>query len=107
MKKTIAFLLVVLGLTVLGQAQRLPQTAVPDSYKLTFSPHFTNDTFGGDEIIQVHVPHPLSKIVLNAAEINFENVTIEARGKSQQANVTTDEKNEMATLTVPNEIPSG
>jgi aminopeptidase N/puromycin-sensitive aminopeptidase len=99
--------LVVLGLAVLAQAQRLPQTAVPSSYKLAFSPNFTNDTFGGDEVIQVNIPKPMTKIVLNAAEIKFENVTIDAGGKSQTANVATDEKNEMATLTVPNEIPAG
>ncbi|HEU5400057.1 MAG TPA: M1 family metallopeptidase [Terriglobales bacterium] len=107
MKKTIVCFLVVLGLAAIGQAQRLPETAVPSSYKLTFSPDFTNDTFGGDEIIQINVPKPTSKIVLNAAEIKFEDVTIDAGGKSQKANVATDEKNEMATLTVPNEIPAG
>ena len=107
MKKILVCLLVVLGLAVFGQAQRLPETAVPNSYKLTFTPNFTNDTFGGDEIIQVNVPKATSKIVLNAAEIKFDDVTIEAGGKSQKATATADEKNEMATLAVPNEIPAG
>jgi aminopeptidase N/puromycin-sensitive aminopeptidase len=107
MKKTILCLLVVLGLAVVGQAQRLPETAVPNSYKLTFAPDFATDAFGGDETIQVNVPKAMSKIVLNAAEIKFEDVTITAGGKSQKANVTTDEKNEMATLTVPNQVPAG
>ncbi len=107
MKKPIVYVLVVLGLAAISQAQRLPETAVPSSYKLTFLPDFATDTFGGDESIQVSVPKATSKIVLNAAEIKFEDVTITAAGKSQKANVTTDEKNEMATLAVPNEVPAG
>src|SRR5512146_2548775 len=98
MKKIWVCFLVVLGLAALGQAQRLPETAVPNSYRLTFTPNFANDTFGGDEIIQVNVPKATSKIVLNAAEIKFDDVTITAGGKSQKANVASDEKNEMATL---------
>jgi len=107
MKRICVCVLVVLGLSVFGQAQRLPETATSSSYKLTFSPNFTNDTFGGDEVIEVKVSKPTSKIVLNAAEIKFNDVTIDAGGKWQKATVTTDEKTEMATLTVPNEIPAG
>ena len=107
MKRICGCFLVVLGLAIFGQAQRLPETATPSSYKLTFSPNFTNDTFGGDEVIEVKVASPTPKIVLNAAEIKFDDVTIDAGGKSQKATVTTDENNEMATLTVPNPIPAG
>jgi aminopeptidase N/puromycin-sensitive aminopeptidase len=107
MKRICGCFLVVLGLAIFGQAQRLPETATPSSYKLTFSPDFTNDTFGGDEVIEVKVARPTPKIVLNAAEIKFDDVTIDAGGKSQKATVTTDENSEMATLTVANPIPAG
>lgn len=107
MKRLLVYLLLVLGLTVIGQAQRLPETAVPTNYKLTFTPDFTNDTFGGDEIIHVNISKPTDKIVLNALEIKFEDVTIDAAGKSQKATVTTDENSEMATLKVANSIPAG
>src|SRR5512132_3510419 len=107
MNRICVCVIAVLGLSVFGQAQRLPETAIPSSYKLTFSPNFTNDTFGGDEVIEVKVTNPTSKIVLNAAEIKFNDVTIDVAGKSQKATVTIDEKTEMATLTVPNQIPAG
>jgi len=107
MKRLTLCLLVVFGLAGLSHAQRLPETAVPSSYKLVFSPDFNTNTFGGDETIQVNVPTPTSKIVLNAAEIKFNDVNIEAAGKPQKATASTDEKNEMATLTVANPIPAG
>src|SRR4051794_38210388 len=95
MKRICISFLIVLGLAIFGQAQRLPETATPSSYKLTFSPNFTSDTFGGDEVIEIKVANPTPKIVLNAAEIKFNDVTIDAGGKSQKATVTTDENNEM------------
>src|SRR5512133_2858055 len=107
MKRLSLCLLVIFGLAGLSQAQRLPETAVPSSYKLVFSPDFNTNTFGGDETIQVNVPSPTSKIVLNATEIKFNDVTIDAAGKTQKATASTDEKSEMATLTLANPIPAG
>ncbi len=107
MKKTLLCLLAVLGLTAFGMAQRLPETAVPSNYKLTFTPNFTNDTFAGDETIQIKVPKATDKIVLNAAEIKFEDVSIKAGGKTQTAQVATDAQNEMATFTFPKPVPAG
>ncbi|HEX6881108.1 MAG TPA: M1 family metallopeptidase, partial [Terriglobales bacterium] len=107
MKKNLLCLLFVLGLTAFGMAQRLPETAVPTNYKLTFTPNFTNDTFAGDEIIQIKVPKSTDKIVLNAAEIKFEDVSITAGGKTQNAKVTTDEHNEMATFAFADPVPAG
>ena len=107
MKKTVWFLFALLGLTSFSWAQRLPQTAVPTNYKITFAPNFTNDTFAGDETIQIMVPKETSKIVLNAAEIKFEDVTLKSHGKTQTATVTPDEKSEMATFTFTNPVPAG
>ena len=53
MKKIAVCLLAILGLTAFGWAQRLPETAVPTNYKVSFAPNFTNDSFAGDEIIQL------------------------------------------------------
>lgn len=107
MKKLLLCLLAVLGLTAFGWAQRLPETAVPTNYKITFTPNFTNDTFTGDETIQLKVPKATDKIVLNAAEIKFEDVSFKAHGKTQTPKVTTDEKNEMVTFTFDNQVPAG
>src|SRR5271170_8449797 len=71
-------------------AQRLPELAVPDNYKLTFAPDLTKNNFTGDEIIQVRVLKPTSEIVLNAAEIDLEAVTITSGSTTQKAKVTID-----------------
>jgi len=107
MKKASVCLLVLLGLTAFSWAQRLPETAVPTNYKVTFTPNFTNDSFTGDETIQLRVPKATDKIVLNAAEIKFDNVTIKAGGNTQTAKVATDERSEMATFTFEKPVPAG
>src|SRR5580704_13760324 len=90
-------------------AQRLPELAVPDNYKLTFAPDFTKNNFTGDETIQVRVLKPTSEIMLNAVEIDFDAVTITSAGATQKAQVTLDKNKdrEMATLTVGNAIQPG
>src|SRR5580692_13196024 len=88
-------------------AQRLPELAVPDNYKLTFVPDFTKNNFIGDEIIQVRVLKPTSEIVLNAAEIDFEAVTITGGSTTQKAKVMVEKEKEMATLRVGSAIQPG
>ncbi|MGA8489597.1 MAG: M1 family metallopeptidase [Terriglobales bacterium] len=96
-----------LCLASLCAAQRLPELAVPENYKLAFAPDFTKNNFSGDETIQVRVLKPTSDIVLNAAEIDFDVATINSGGTSQKAKVTLDKDKEMATLTVANAIQPG
>src|SRR5580698_5779782 len=78
-------------------AQRLPEIAVPDHYKLTFSPDFVKNDFAGDETIAVRVLKPTSQIVLNAAEIDFQEVIITSGHSTQKATVTLDKEKETAT----------
>jgi aminopeptidase N len=88
-------------------AQRLPATATPTHYALWFAPDLKNATFRGRETIDVTVANPTSSITLNAAEIQFGAVTITSGGRMQTARVTLDDKNEMATLTVPQPLARG
>ncbi len=81
-------------------AQRLPEITAPDHYKLSFSPDFTNNDFVGDETIEVRVMKPASQIVLNAAEIDFQEVTIASGQSTQKATVALDPARQTATLTV-------
>ena len=85
-------------------AQRLPKLAVPDSYRLTFVPDFTNDRFTGEEYIRIRVLKPTTEIVLNSAEIDLHEVTISSDGGIQKAKVKTDKQKEMVTLTVKKPI---
>lgn len=88
-------------------AQRLPENVVPDSYDLKFEPELGSATFKGDETIHVHLLKPATSIVLNSAEIEFKEAAIGSADFKQVAAVTTDEKNETATIAVPSTVPAG
>jgi aminopeptidase N len=88
-------------------AQRLPETAAPESYKLTFTPDFDKNNFAGEEVLTIKVLKPTSEIVLNALQIDFQDVTITSGNDSQKAKVTVDEKNEIATLAFNQPIQPG
>ncbi len=94
-------------LALAAYAQRLPENAIPESYDLSFAPNLTAATFSGEEIIHVKLLRPSQAITLNAAELAFQEATINAAGDSQQANVTFDESKDQATLTVRDSIPAG
>src|ERR1700734_43528 len=106
----IGFTVVLLQLVFMAPAtfgQRIPDLATPDHYQLTVTPDFTNENFAGDETIQIRLLKTSSSITLNAAEIKFAEVTIAYGGKTQTAQVVSDEKNEMATFTVPEPLAVG
>ncbi len=88
-------------------AQRLPTNVAPEHYDLWFAPDLQNETFRGRETITVRLKAPATTITLNAAEITFGEVTITAAGRRQVARITSDERREMATLSVPQQIPAG
>ncbi|HSP33346.1 MAG TPA: M1 family metallopeptidase [Thermoanaerobaculia bacterium] len=85
-------------------AQRLPQTVVPSHYRITLAPDLATQKFSGDETIDVDVRQPSTSIVLNAAEIDFDEVSITSAGKKQTAQVATNAQDETATLTVPDAV---
>ena len=102
-----AFTLVALTFATAALAQRLPVTASPTHYALWFAPDLEGATFRGRETIDITLANPTTSVTLNAAEIQFGPVTITAAGRTQTARVTLNEKDEMATLTVPQALPKG
>src|SRR5689334_20011025 len=88
-------------------AQRLPSGVTPTHYTLWFAPDLERATFRGRETIDVTLQRPTTTITLNAAEIDFGDVRSDAGGRKQTGRVTLNEKNEMATLTVPQAMPAG
>ncbi len=107
MKLTSTWAGLVIFLTGISMAQRLPEIAVPDHYKLIFSPNFAKNDFAGEETIAIRVLEPTSQIVLNAAEIDFQEVSITSGGSTQKATVTLDKDKQTATLTVDHPISPG
>ncbi len=88
-------------------AQRLPQIAVPESYQLRLAPDFSDNTFAGEETIQVQVLKPTTEIVLHAKDINFQSVRIASAGISQEATITLVPESQMARFTTAASINPG
>src|SRR3954471_7120597 len=88
-------------------AQRLPDNVVPSHYDIAVTPNLAAARFGGTERIAVSVKKPSSTIVLNAAEIEFDKVTIKSAALTQQARVSLDPTKEQATFTVDRALPAG
>src|SRR5271166_377134 len=91
----------------IATAQRLPETARPDNYKLTFTPDLDNAKFEGDETIAIRVLKPTSSITLNAVDIDFHDVTIASGGALQKAKVTPLKEKEVVVLTVEKPLSDG
>jgi aminopeptidase N/puromycin-sensitive aminopeptidase len=89
------------------QAQRLPSTVRPQHYSITLAPDLKAATFTGSETIDVALAVPTSAITLNANEITFQSVKIEAAGKEQTATFSLDKEKTQATFAVPDELPAG
>jgi aminopeptidase N len=88
-------------------AGRLPQTVLPDHYALTVAPDLANASFAGDVTIDVRVTQATDRIVLNAAEITFQEATIESGGRVVTAKVQSDDGAERATFSTGGTVPAG
>src|ERR1700678_1679386 len=100
MKRILAVVVFALATFSTAVAQRLPEGAVPENYKLTFTPDLENARFEGDEAISIRELKPTSEITLNAADIDFDEVTVTNGGSTQKAKVTTEKDKEMVVLSV-------
>lgn len=91
----------------LANAQRLPEIARPENYKLIFTPDLENARFDGDEIISIQILKQTSEITLNSAEITFHDVTITSAGATQKATVREEKQNEMVVLALEKPLAPG
>jgi aminopeptidase N len=107
MKQVIVVCACTIALTCIASAQRLPDIAAPDHYKLTLTPDLVKETFSGGEVIRVRVLKPTSEIVINAADINFEDVSVTSGGATQKAKVSLDKEKEQATLALDKQLQPG
>src|SRR3974390_3153189 len=90
-----------------ANAQRLPETARPENYKLTFAPDLEKARFEGDETIAVRVLKPTSEITLNAVDIDFHEVTVTSGGTTQKAKGAPQKEKQMAVLGVEKPLAAG
>jgi aminopeptidase N len=107
MKRILAVLMLALTAFSLAVAQRLPEVAVPENYKLAFTPDLAKATFEGEETISIRVLKPTPEITLNAVDIDFHEVTIASGGSTQRAKVTAEKDKEMVVLAVEKPLAAG
>jgi len=107
MKRMLAVLPFLVLTVSLAAAQRLPETARPENYKLTFTPDLEKANFAGDETIAIRVLKPTSEITLNAVDIDFHEVSITSGGTTQKAAVKPDKEKEMVALAVEKPLAAG
>jgi aminopeptidase N/puromycin-sensitive aminopeptidase len=102
-----ALICIFMAPAVSSMAQRLPDTVRPSHYSLALAPDLVAATFSGVESIEVTLAEPTDRITLNAAEIDFQSVTVTANGTQQTAAVSIDKDKEQATFTFPEKLPAG
>jgi aminopeptidase N len=100
-------LIVSLMLPLLASAQRIPYGVSPRHYSLTFTPDLQKATFGGDATIDVEINKVTRSILLNAIELEFQEVTVTQENKSQVAKWTFAPESEQVTLTVADDLQPG
>jgi aminopeptidase N len=88
-------------------AQRLPETVTPEHYDLAFVVDLQGERFEGAETIRIRTPGPTARVVMNAVDIDFVEVTIGTGAAAQKATVVLDPPSQTATLVVPRAIPRG
>jgi peptidase M1-like protein len=107
MKRMLAVVTFIAVTFTVAGAQRLPEVAAPENYKLTFAPDLDKATFEGDVTISIRVLKPTVEITLNAAEIDFKDVTVTSSGTTQKAKVAPDKEKEMVVLAVEKPLAAG
>jgi aminopeptidase N/puromycin-sensitive aminopeptidase len=89
--------------TPLFAATRLPQNVIPDHYTIAIAPDLANETFSGEETIDVEVKEPVDTITLHSIDLNLKDVRVGAVAPQ----LTFDAPNETVTLKLPETIPAG
>ena len=90
------------------KSHRLPDTVIPVRYELELTPDLSAWTFAGEEKVTLQVREPVREIVLNAAELALQNISLKtAAGKMVPGQATLDTENERAVLSFTETLPAG
>ena len=84
-------------------AARLPQTVIPSHYAISIEPNFADDTFRGEETIDVDVKQPVTSIVLHALQLHIDSASV--AGMTATPGDGPDE--EMIALALPKPLAAG
>jgi puromycin-sensitive aminopeptidase len=87
---------------------RLPRNVTPTRYEIRLTPDLAAATFTGEQKVAVEVHEPVHQIILNAAELDLQRVSIEdGNGKLLIGTAALDNVNEQATLNFPERVAPG
>jgi puromycin-sensitive aminopeptidase len=91
-----------------GNPFRLPKTVLPERYEIRLEPDLERFTFAGEETVFVTIREPAREIVLNAAELEIHQVSIQyGQGVVLKGEATLDPTTERARLTFPETLAPG
>src|SRR4029453_19073250 len=87
---------------------RLPTTVIPERYEIKLAPDLSAATFAGEEKVLIQIIEPVRQVVVNAAELEFQAVSIKRPdGKVVRGNAALDIENEQATFDFPETLNPG
>ena len=87
---------------------RLPITVIPERYEIKLAPDFSAATFAGEEKVLIQIVEPVRQVIVNAAELEFQAVSIKGPGgKVVRGNAVLDFENEQATFDFPETLNPG
>ena len=85
---------------------KLPKNVVPTDYAIRIVPDIDKLTFAGTETVKLNVRRRVRQLVLNALELKIEAASINGNELPRSA-IKIDTKNELLTLALPSELPTG
>jgi puromycin-sensitive aminopeptidase len=90
------------------KSHRLPDTVTPVRYELKLAPDLVAWTFAGEEKVVLQVHEPVREIVLNAAELELQSISLKTTsGKILSGQATLGADNERAVLSFAESVPAG
>ena len=88
-------------------AYRLPRTVLPRHYELTMEPDLDAAAFAGEESVAVEIVETVTEIVLNAKELEIDEVWVVAAGERIDCTFTLDAERERMTITPSRPLEPG
>ena len=85
---------------------KLPKTVVPTDYSIRIEPNLDNLTFIGSETVKLDVRAPVRALVLNAAEIEVANASVDDKAVPADA-LKIDKENELLRINLADELSTG
>src|SRR4030095_6306545 len=85
---------------------KLPKDVRPTEYSIRIAPDLQKLTFTGSETVKLHADKSVTKLVLNALEMEIASASLDGRPLPKEA-IALDETEQTLTLNLPNELSAG